>query len=113
LDILNAHNSKPVLRPSGFPTRKASFPFLQRYAVLLPPGASAAVLDPDLSDEAAGQLCRELLQVRARVQGTGILDEPLGTSTQGPIDHSRAAASHSLTYRPLIAQTVQTSSYRA
>ena len=49
--------------PPGFPTRKASFPFLQRYAVLLPPGARAAALDPDLSDKAAGHLCRELLQV--------------------------------------------------
>ena len=48
---------------AGFPTRKASFPFLQRYAVLLPPEARAAALDPDLTDEAAGHLCRQLLQV--------------------------------------------------
>ena len=65
--FLTCHGSMPVLRPPGFPTRKASFPFLQRYAVLLPPCARAAALDPDLSDEAAGQLCRELLQVKVRV----------------------------------------------
>ena len=46
---------------AGFPTRKPAFPFVQRYAVLLPKGSAARAWDADLSDEAAGQLCRELL----------------------------------------------------
>lgn len=47
---------------TGFPTRKATFLFAQRYSILLPRGSAARASDPELSDEAAGQLCRELLQ---------------------------------------------------
>ena len=48
---------------TGFPTRKPSFPFAQRYAILLPHGAAGRAADPDLTDKAAGQICREVLVV--------------------------------------------------
>lgn len=47
---------------AGFPTRKASLLFLERYAILLPRGSLARASDPEISNEDVGLLCRELLQ---------------------------------------------------
>jgi len=47
---------------AGFPTRKDSILFAQRYAILLPRGSAARASDPEISNEDVRQLCRELLQ---------------------------------------------------